>query len=344
MSDESLVSLLFDLCDCSGVSGYENDAVSKAEKYLSKYMSCSIDKLGNLIARTEGEGIRVLLDAHIDRIGLIVTAIDEKGFVRVSKVGGVDSRVISASEVTIWGKKKVFGVVSSIPPHLSDKNEENKASKFDSVYVDIGMSREEAEKYITPGDRITFNGTQSKLCGNYAVSPCIDDRAGVAAILRCLEILFSSGKKICPLTVMFSAQEETGGSGAMAGSFSSGADEAIAVDVGFARAPGVKNNQAGKSGDGVMIGFAPSLDFQISSRLSTLADDNGIKWQYDVMGGRTGTNCDDIQISGSGIKTALLSIPLKNMHTQVEVVNVEDIESTAQLLAAYIIERSCENV
>ncbi len=340
MSEYNLTELLFDLCSAGGVSGDEGDAAKKAIEYLSEYMPCETDALGSVTGRKEGKGVNILLDAHIDRIGLVVTYIDDSGFLRVAKCGGADARVMSASEVTVWGKKKIYGVVSSIPPHLSKKDEEDEAADFDSVYIDIGMSKEKASEFVSPGDRITFNSPQSQLLGGCITSPCLDDRAGVAAILRCLQILKNSGRETCGLTVLFSVQEETGGSGALAGAFSSNADEAVAVDVGFARAPGVKDEEAGIPGGGAMVGFAPALDNTMSETLVSLAEKNNIKYQYDVMGSRTGTNCDEISTSAGGIKTALLSIPLRNMHTAVEVVNVNDVEAVAQLTAAYILERS----
>ncbi|MBQ6265869.1 MAG: M20/M25/M40 family metallo-hydrolase [Clostridia bacterium] len=343
MKEYDLTELLFDLCKSVGVSGNESEASEKAMKYLSEYMPCETDALGSVIGKKEGKGINILLDAHIDQIGLVVTSIDDKGFLHVAKCGGADVRVMSSSEVTVWGKKKLFGVIASIPPHLADENEKNKAVDFDNLFIDIGMSKTEAEEFVTPGDRITFNGTQAKLLNNNVVSPCIDDRAGVAAILRCMQILKNSDKPLCGLTVMFSSQEETGGSGAVAGAFKSNADEAIAVDVGFAKAPGIKEEKAGRIGGGAMIGIAPSLDFDMSKTIISLAEKNSIKWQYDVMGGNTGTNGDEISATAGGIKTALISIPIKNMHTAVEIANIDDIEATAQLLAAYILERSDGN-
>ena len=151
-------------------------------------------------------------------------------------------------------------------------------------------------------------------------------------------------KKIsCKLSVMFSVQEETGGSGAQTGAFSACADEAIAVDVSFATAPGINGEKYASLGGGTMIGYAPSLDYEMSRKLSAIAENKNIPNQAEVMGGKTGTNCDEIQISGKGVKTALLSIPLRNMHTAVEVCDLEDIENTAKLMAEYIIGRSGSN-
>ncbi len=343
MVNFDICNLLFDLCGANGTPGDENDIAEKAMKYLNEFMPCRRDALGSVIGKKEGKGINILLDAHMDRIGLTVTAVDDKGFLRVAKCGGADARVMSASEVTVFGKEKLYGVVTSIPPHLASKDEENKAAAFEDVCIDIGLNGEKARELVTPGDRIIFNGPSARLCGDRVVSPAVDDRAGMAAILRCLEILKESGKETCSITVMFSSQEETGGSGAQAGSFGVDADEAIAVDVGFALAPGIKEQQAGKLGGGAQIGFSPIIDEDMCAALVSIAENNGIKWQYDVMGGKTGTNGDEIQVSAGGVKTALISIPIRNMHTNVETVSLGDIEAVARLMAAYILERSGEN-
>ncbi|MBR5561929.1 MAG: M20/M25/M40 family metallo-hydrolase [Clostridia bacterium] len=343
MNNYNEVSVLLEkLCSAKGVSGAENKAAQVASELLSKYMSVKIDPLGS-VTGTMGEGdTHILLDAHLDQIGLIVTAVDEDGFLKVAKCGGADIRVLAAAEVTVHGKEDIFGIITSTPPHLSKPEDSNKAKGFDEIAVDIGMKREDALKIVSPGDRITFNGSFSKLLGSRVASPSIDDRAGVAAILRCLEML--EGKELnCRISVLFSVQEETGGSGAQTGAFSADADEAIAVDVSFATAPGISSEKYASLGGGTMIGFGPSLDYDMSRRLSEIAEKKNIPNQSEVMGGKTGTNCDEIQISGKGVKTALLSIPLRNMHTAVEVCDLEDIENTAKLMAEYIIERGCSD-
>ena len=335
-------ALLEKLCAAKGVSGAENRAADVAAELLGRYMPVKIDPLGS-VTGTKGNGdVHILLDAHLDQIGLIVTAIDETGFLKVAKCGGADIRVLAAAEVTVHGKEDIFGIITSTPPHLSKPEDSSKAKSFDEIAVDIGMKREDAMKIVSPGDRITFNGGFSKLLGNRVASPSVDDRAGVTAILRCLEML--EGKELnCRLSVMFSVQEETGGSGAQTGAFTAAADEAIAVDVSFATAPGISGEKYASLGGGTMIGYAPSLDYEMSRCLSDIAEKKNIPNQPEVMGGKTGTNCDEIQISGRGVKTALLSIPLRNMHTAIEVCDLEDIENTAKLMAEYILERSGAN-
>lgn len=334
-------TLLKMLCSLSATSGNEINAAEFAKEELSKYMPAKIDRTGNVIGSTAGFGgknesvLSILLDAHLDQIGLAVTGIDDDGFVKIARVGGSDVRVLTAAEVTIHGKKDIYGVVTSTPPHLA-KDKDGKVNSFDEITIDIGMKKEEAEKIISAGDRITFNGPFDEMLNGRIASPSIDDRAGVVAILRCLQML--DGKAKCRIDVQFSAQEETGGTGAMVGAFNSQADEAIAVDVSFATAPGVSSDKYAPLGKGVLIGYSPSLDYEMSRNLTDIANRNNIPNSAEVMGGRTGTNGDEISSSGKGIKTSVLSIPIRNMHTAIEVCDPEDIESTAKLMAEYIIE------
>ena len=337
-----LSTMLEALCSAKGVSGAENEAAVAVSEMLGRFMPVKSDALGSVTGRKEGKGPHILLDAHLDQIGLIVTAIDDSGFLKFAKCGGADRRVLAAAEVTVHGKEDVYGVITSTPPHLAKPDDATKALPFDEMAIDIGMKKEEAEKLVSLGDRVTFNGKYLPLLGNRVSSPSIDDRAGVAAVLRCLEILEEKGVD-CNLSVMFSVQEETGGSGAQTAAFTAKADEAIAVDVSFASAPSVSSEKYASLGKGTMIGFAPSLDYKMSRTLESIAKRENIPYQPEVMGGKTGTNCDEIQVSGRGVRTALLSVPLRNMHTACEVCDLDDIENTARLMAEYITERSGGN-
>ncbi len=332
-----LFCMLKALCEANGTSGDESAAAKIAAEYLGKFMPVKIDTLGNVTGDTGVEGSKILLDAHLDRIGFAVTAIDEKGFLKVARVGGIDPAVLAAAEVTVHGKKDIYGVITSTPPHLS-KGSESKAREIADIAIDTGMSKEEAEELISIGDRITMNGDITKMLGERVCGAALDDRSGVAAILRCLEILGDRVKEL-PIAVMFSSCEETGSAAAKSGSFNAQADESIAVDVSFARAPGIKESVRAELGKGTMIGYAPSLNFEFSRKLESLAKANGIAYQTEVMGSSTGTNADDMVTAGKGTKMALLSIPQRNMHTQSEIVDLRDIESTAQLMSAYILAR-----
>lgn len=325
--------LCFRLAECSGVSGDEKDACKAAGELLSEYMPVTYDIMNNVKGRLVGKGKHILLDAHIDAIGLIVRGISEKGFVLFDRCGGADARTLVGCEVTVLGEKALFGVVCSVPPHLSNSDE--KLPPVTKMAIDVGLSKAQAEKLIFPGDRIIINSTCNTLCSDNISSAALDDRAGVAALIKAVEYLKEKDYE-ANLTVMFSSREEIGGMGAQTGSFECGAQEAIAVDVTFAASPCVKNDEGTLLGKGPAVGFAPVLDREMSKKLIAVAKKNEIPFQTEVMGRLTGTNADEISVSGGAIKTALVSIPLRNMHTAVEVINIDDVENTARLIAEYI--------
>ena len=337
----NIKELCFALCEKAGTSGDEKAAAEYAKELLNKYMPAEIDRLGNVVGTT-GEGkLYILLDAHLDSIGLVVRGIDEKGFLLVDRVGGMDERVLTGAEVTVHGKSELFGVICSVPPHLQKGDNKKELLSLKEMAVDIGYSKAEAEELVEIGDRITLRTYQAELMNNNIGSCSLDDRSCVAVLLKVLELTENKIPSL-KLTVLFSAQEETGGSGAKTAAFSAMPDYAIAVDVGFGNDPYTDKTQTIELEKGPSIGIAPILDREMMKELKTLAKEENIPYQHDVMSGRTGTNADQINITGGGVKTALLSLPLRYMHTGCEVVNIDDIENTAKLIAAYLLKKEAE--
>lgn len=333
---EELEQLLFRLCAAPGTPGGESPAAEAAAAELKNSAKVQRDRMGNLTAQFGDPDAKehVLLDAHLDQIGLIVTEIDENGFLKVGRCGGADARVLPGGAVMVCGRETLCGVVCCTLPHLQEGGED-RVPPVDKMAVDIGLSRKKAEKLVSPGDRVLFRTEPKRLLGSRVSAAGLDDRAGVASLIRCAQIL--SGEKLrCRVTVQLSAQEEVGGAGAKTGTFSAGPTQAIAVDVSFALQPGVDAANRGRLGGGPMIGIAPVLDREITDRLIRLADKKGMPWTREVMGGSTGTNGDEIAVTGRGVPTGLVSIPLRNMHTPAEVADLNDVENTAQLLAAYL--------
>lgn len=331
-----LKELIFQLCAAPGTPGDENTAAQVAVSELSKYGEAKIDKMGNVVAKLGKSGAKthIMLDAHMDQIGLIVTEITENGFLRVDRCGGVDRRVLPGSPVTIYGREVLTGIVCCTPPHLSDGSED-KVEPIDKMAVDAGLSKEEAEKLIQPGDRIILNSTPKSLIGSRITSAALDDRAGVASLIRCAELL--SGTELnCELTILCSGREEVGGQGAVTGTYSINPTQAIAVDVSFAEQPDVPAEKSNKLGGGPMIGIAPPLNRAMTDRMIAILKKNDMPFMLEVMGGSTGTNSDEIAVTRTGVPTVLLSIPLRYMHTPVEVIDLEDVENTARLMAEYI--------
>lgn len=335
---ESTLELLKELTQTVGVSGEEKNIVTLLTKILEPYGSVTVDCMNNVFC-TFGEGYHFLLDAHLDEIGLIVTEITEDGFIKFDKCGGIDTRSLPAMEVSVWGKDEVKGVISTLPPHLQNADDEKKAPKITDLSIDTGYSKSQLEEVVSLGDKITFKRNFTPLLNGLVSASCLDDRSGVAAILMCIDEL----KKLpCKITVMFSSQEEVGTRGARIGAYSKNVDEAIVVDVSFAYTPGCDKADCGDISKGAMIGFSPILDKDMSKELVSIAEKNNIPYQMEIMSGRTGTNADVITISECGIKTALISIPEKYMHQRVEVVDTADVESVSRLICVYIKEMAGE--
>lgn len=329
-------NLLSALCSYVGVAGSELNASQYVAKKLSKYADIKIDKNNNVIATlgNKDSNKHIMLDAHIDQIGLVVTHITETGFLKVAPCGGVDSRIMPGSSVTIHGKKDVTGIVSSIPPHLSDLDSDT-VQKVTDLYIDTGLPYDQLRDIVSMGDNISFCSKFKKLLNNRVSCCSLDNRAGVASLIRCAQLLFEE-KLECKVTILLSSQEEINAKGAKTAAHSLNPDEAIMVDVSFASQPDVPKEKSGVLGNGPMIGISPSLSRNISNKLINLAENSKVPYQFEVMGGTTGTNADKVSISREGIPSGLLSIPLRYMHTPYELVELNDIENTAKLLSLYI--------
>lgn len=334
-----LEKIIMSLADARSVSGDETNAAELALSMLKSYTDDCCIKNGNVIGRLGCKGLKpnVLIDAHIDQIGFTVTHITDDGFLKIAGCGGIDRRLLLAQPVTVLAKKPLDGVICAIPPHL--ETDESKVPEMDDICVDVGLTKTRAEEFISLGDKIVFTSHCAKLQGDRITGAALDDRCGVAAIIRALELVkdktLHSG-----ITVMFSAQEEVGERGAKIGAFDIEPDIAIAVDVSFALTADDSEVKCGKLGGGCMIGYSPVLDRELSQTFKSIAQKRSLPYQIEVMSGTTGTNADRFSVNKSGAKAVTLSIPLKYMHTPVEVISLSDVENTAQFIAAYITEVS----
>ncbi|MDE5582813.1 MAG: M20/M25/M40 family metallo-hydrolase [Ruminococcus sp.] len=329
-------NLLFRLCETSGASGSERPVSELALTMLKEYCPSAEINNGNVIGRfgefAENKPLLVL-DAHSDQIGMIVTYITDDGFIKVGSLGGIDRRLLPAQRVVIHGKTDIKGVICSVPPHLAKGGE--KVLSFDEVAIDTGMTKSELENIVSLGDVITFDVKCRELLNNRITGGAMDDRSGMVAILRTLDLLRNQSTKY-NVTVIFSAQEELGERGAKIGAFEINPDIAIAVDVSFACSFGENEEKCGYLGKGAMIGISPSLSREISEELISTAKNKDIPYQIEVMNGLTSTNADRYSVNREGAKTCTVSIPLRNMHTPVEVIDIADVENTARLLAEFI--------
>lgn len=310
------------------------EAAELAYNMLSQY--CEAEKTSTLtvLGFLKGESdYTLMLDAHIDQIAMVVTAIDDKGFLTVSKAGGIDLRMLPSRRVTVHGKEKIPAVFCSTPPHL--KKGETEYDDISAIKLDTCLG-EKAKELIEVGDIVTFSTEPQELCGNRVTGKSFDDRAAVACLIEIAKRL--KGEKL-PFNVAFALSdgEELGMRGVRPAAFKINPNEAIALDVSFGDGIGISEEECGKLGSGGMIGIAPCLDSRISKKLINTAEQKNIPYQTEVMGRSTGTNADMIAVNREGVRTCTLSIPLRNMHTDVEVLDLKDLESVCDLVCEYIL-------
>lgn len=331
-----LQEMLFRLCSAPGAAGREDGAAQVAAEMLSFLPNVKIDTLGSVVASFGNPEAKrhILLDAHLDQIGMLVTSVDENGFLKVARDGGMDRRVLPGSRVVVYGKETLNGIVCCLPPHLTDGGEDH-VPDITEMAVDVGLTKEEANELVQPGDVVLLPGEPRRLLGSRVTGAALDDRAGCAALIRCAQLLQETTLS-CRVTVLLSTREEVGSQGAETAAFREEPDMAIAVDVSFADQPGVPSHKCGKLSEGPMIGVSPVLDKNITETLKRLAKENEIPFQLEVMGGTTGTNADEINVTRGGVPCGLVSIPQRNMHTPAEICDLKDIENVARLLAAFI--------
>lgn len=338
-TDELIAGWLQKLCTAVGIPGEEDAACAVAAGILREYTAdVSLDQNHNVIARVRkalpGQP-EILLDAHIDEIGMLVTHLEEDGFVRVTRDGGIDPRLLAGQEVLLHGTRTIPGVVAVQPPHLTTPEERTKLPDVTDILIDTGYPKDELAQILAPGDSATLRSRFTRMQNHQVSSKALDDRACAAAILYALE-LTRNEQLPCGVTVVFSAQEEIGGTGAATAAFKLQPDQALVSDVSFAWTPDADRNQCGILGQGAMIGVSPILNKEMTAALRRMAASHGIPHQLEVMGGSTGTNADAIFKSGGGVKTALISLPQKYMHTPIEVVSLQDIASVGRLMAEYL--------
>ncbi len=325
------------LCGQPGPSGFEGPAAQAAAELLRPLVDeARTDINGNVIGlrRCGKPGAKkLLLDAHLDEVGLMVTGIED-GFLRFRKIGGVDPRILTDREVTVLTDPPIFGLVSCLPPHVLKAGESDKAPPMDQLCLDIGMTQAQAEAKVPIGTPIVYRQECFPLENGRFCGKALDDRSCFAALLRAAELLRDKPLDV-DLCILGSSCEEVGGWGAVTAAYGAAPDFCVAVDVTFAKTPDCASEVSCELGKGPAVGIGPVIPRWMSDRMKNKAQAEEIPWQPEVMSGRTGTNGDDFQISREGVATAVLSLPLRYMHTPAEVIDLADIENTARLLAAF---------
>ncbi len=334
---EKIREILKALVSCPVISGREMDEFKAVNQLCAPYFDMiELDKVGNIIlAKLTGrdDAPRLMLDAHFDVIGLMVTKIHENGFLSVCGIGGIDTRILPSTEVTVHGKEKVYGVIVSTPPHL--KSADSTVPKMDSILIDTGYKKEELEKLVSPGDMITLNGEYTELQNNYVLSSFLDNRSCATACI-CAVADMKREDMAYDTYVVISSGEETGRMKTRVACFNIEPDLVITTDVNFASQPEIEKRHSIECRKGPSVDISVLTDRELSRGILRLAKENNIPCQVIVEAKGTGTNNDILSITGKGARNAVLSLPLKSMHTTCECVNLEDIKHLSNLLAVII--------
>lgn len=332
------------LLDTPGPSGFETAAArvwrAEAEAFAARVEA---DVSGNSMATLGGGGPRVMLAGHIDEIGVMVTHVDDEGFLYIDGIGGWDPVVLVGQRIRFLTRKgHVVGVVGKKPIHLMKPDEKDKAPKLHDLWVDIGARSlaEATERGIRVGDAGVVDCTLVELGGGLIASRAVDNRIGAFVVLEVLRELSRGEPPRAEVTAVATAQEEIGfhGGGARASAYRLDPRVAIVVDLTFSTdAPGVEKKQVGdhKLGSGPVLGRGSAVHALVFERLAEIADRDGIPYTIQAAPKFTSTDADAIYLQRGGVATGVVSLPNRYMHSPNEIVSLDDIEATVKLIAAF---------
>ena len=348
-NDFKIIKNLTEIQSCSGNESRIRQYIKETiESYCDKIET---DVLGNLFcfingkAKAEEGKLKIMLDAHMDEIGLMVRFIDKNGFIRFSQIGGQNPRILPGQEITIHSSsgEEIIGVIGEKPIHLLKEEEKKKPSKLEDLFIDAGFSSaEEAKKYISVGDYIIFKQEATPFIGNKRIySKSFDDRAGCFVLIK-LIIELSEMKETLDkdLIFLFASQEEIGVRGATVGAYKITPDIGLTVEVTHAiDFPSISKDKfyECKLGSGASISTGPNLYPKLTKILIETAKEENIPYVLEAEPRPTPTNARAIQMTKSGIPCALVAIPLRYMHTNIATIEYQDIIHTKNLIKAFLL-------
>lgn len=326
------------LSNLVGVAGYEKEA---AEKVALLFRDCCdqvrVDKFFNVICIKKGynkSAKKLMISAHIDEIGFIVNSIDEKGFVGITTMGGIDSKILLAQEVVIHGRQDIIGIIGATPPHLLKQEDVGKAVKIKDLRVDTGLDGRELKKYISVGDIVSFRSSFTRMNDQKAFGKSLDNRASISCMLEVLRLLKDVSHEN-DLIFIASTQEETNLTGIITAAYALRPDAAIVIDTCHGDIPDLPKDVSSTPGKGPEISIGPNLHPQMVNKIFDIGKEINMPYQKMVEAGDTGTEAWATQVSTTGIPTALLSIPIRYMHTAIEAINMDDIKYTARIISEF---------
>jgi len=341
------LELLSELCRTGGAPGREERIRAIVRRELKPLSDgIRVDRLGNLIAtrgprggsagKGKGKPRRVMLSAHMDEISLIVTHIEDNGFLRFTTLGGFDPKTLAAQRVIVHGRKDLIGLIGTKPSHIMTEEEKKKVPPIESFFVDLGMSRARVEKLVRVGDMITRERDFVEV-GDSVSTKSLDDRVGVFVMIEAVRKAKQHGVEILAVAT---TQEEIGIRGALVAAQHLQPDLGIALDVTLANdVPGSTGPEAvTELGKGTAIKIMDSsvvCDFRIVDALRTTAEKKKIPHQMEILP-KGGTDTAAIQRAGQGAPAGCISIPCRYVHSVIEMCHKKDIQASIDLLAAFL--------
>lgn len=339
---EELKNYLEKISQVPSVSGFEDEFADCVLSLIKdKVDSVRKDCLGNIFAFKKGGGenrLKLLFDAHMDQIGLMITRIEENGILRFTGIGVINPLALYGKRVKVFGRQDLFGVIGMKPPHLSTGKEIAAVDPVEKLFIDTGYSsREEALEVVSVGDVALPCFYLKELLGNHYTGSGFDNMAGVLALISMIDLMISINN-YHDVYLLFSAQEEVGLRGAKVGGYTLNPDIAVICDVTFAD-PGVSTIDV-KTGKGPVVGKGPNYYPPLVKRICDIAEREDIPVQEEVEPRPGGTDAYYLQITKQGVYTAGLSIPLRYMHSPVEIIDLKDIYRASKLMMYLAAEKS----
>jgi putative aminopeptidase FrvX len=336
---------LLELLGARGPSGYEHAPAEVWRRAAGQFATASIDVLGTPSAIVPAKGAqdaeakRLLVMGHIDEIGLIVTHVDDEGYLWFTAVGGWDAQVLVSQRVTVDGKDgPVRGVIGRKAPHLQRDEDRGKVADIRDMHIDIGArDGEQARARVRAGDVAVIDCEPAELPNDRLVSRALDNRVGSFVALEAARLVAAAGGAKWELVAVAAAQEEISFGGSRTSAYALRPSAAIVVDVTHATdTPGADVKRSGKHelGSGPVLGRGSTLDHGLFELLVSTAEEEKIPFTIEASARATGTDADAVHVSRSGVPTALVSVPLRYMHSPVELVQLSDVRAAAQLIAA----------
>ncbi|MCS6908592.1 MAG: hypothetical protein RML93_12030 [Anaerolineales bacterium] len=338
MNTYSLSTLLRRLTAPPGLSGYEDSIAQEVEALWKPLVDqVSRNRLGSVIGFRSGRGAaprpRLMLVAHQDSIGLMVSGIQE-GFLRLTEIGGVDHRILPGQLVQIHGKRTLSAVVVQPPPFLLPPEAQGGSVPLPYLWADTGLEESEVRRWVRVGDPVSFARNYLELGSDLVCSPSLDNRASLCALTLCLQELCSR-QPVWDVWAVSSTQEEETLGGAVTSGFQIRPDIAVVIDVTHASGPSTPSHKTYPLGRGVTLGWGPTVHPKLYETFKDLAEKLEIPYKMEPMPRYSGTDADRLQTVAEGIPTMVISIPLRYMHTPVEIVSKKDIQRAARLITEF---------